>query len=91
MRASFASLKKGDIFIGRLRLRRNEEYMLLDLVERGIDLFPSALSQQVCRSKAAQVLLFSDYMPPHTKAIHDKHDMMEVISYFHQHEGRCRW
>jgi ribosomal protein S6--L-glutamate ligase len=85
LRAAYSSLKKGDIFIGRLRLRKSEEYILLDMVERGIILFPSALSQQICRSKAAQALLFSDVMLPHTRAIHDKHDMLEAVSYFHKH------
>lgn len=59
--------------------------MLLDLAERGVTLFPSALSQQTCRSKAAQALLFSGYMLPHTLVIHDQHDMLEAINYFHQH------
>nr|MBC8317433.1 hypothetical protein [Candidatus Desulfobia pelagia] len=59
--------------------------MLLDLTTRGVTLFPSALSQQVCRSKAAQTLLFSDYMLPHTLAIHDQHDILKAVNCFHQH------
>ncbi|MCB2182542.1 MAG: hypothetical protein KQH63_10980 [Desulfobulbaceae bacterium] len=79
-------LRQGDIFVGRLRLKKSEEHLLLDLVERGIILFPSALSQQVCRSKTFQAHLFVNEMLPHTTAIHDQHDMLEALNYY-QHKA----
>jgi len=85
LRDTYASLKNGDIFIGRVRFRRNEEYLLLDMLERGVVFFPSALSQQICRSKVAQTVVFSEFMIPHTVSIHDQHDMMQATSYFHKH------
>jgi len=85
LRAHYSDLRQGDIFIGRIQIRSNEEYLFLDLVERGVILFPSALSQQICRSKTAQVLLFKEFMLPHTLAIHDQHQMLEAVNYYHQH------
>lgn len=85
LRAHYSDLRQGDIFIGRIRVKPNEEYLLLDLVERGVILFPSALSQQVCRSKTTQVLLFKEFMLPHTLAIHDQHEMLEAVNVYHQH------
>jgi ribosomal protein S6--L-glutamate ligase len=85
LRAHYSDLRQGDIFIGRVRVKPNEEYLFLDLVERGVILFPSALSQQICRSKTAQVLLFKEFMLPHTLAIHDQHEMLEAVNSYHQH------
>ncbi len=85
LREHYSDLRQGDIFIGRIRVKHTEEYLLLDLVERGVILFPSALSQQICRSKTAQVLLFKECMLPHTLAIHDQHEMLEAVSIYHQH------
>lgn len=85
LRRKFTTLQKGDAFIGRIRLKTTEEHLLLDLVERGVRLFPSALSQQVCRSKTMQAQLYSKEMLPHTVPIHDQHDMLETVNLYQQH------
>ena len=80
LRAQYNSLLKGDIVVGRLRLRKSEEPLLLDLRERGVHLIPSGLSQLVSRSKTFQTTLFSRFMLPQTRAIHALHDLIEAIS-----------
>lgn len=82
LRQEYHTLQSGDIFIGRLRLKATEEHLLLDLVERGIILFPSALSQHLCRSKIFQAHLFGRQMLPLTVPIHDQHDMLENINLY---------
>ena len=84
LRARYNELKAGDVFIGRLRIKETEEPMLLDLVERGIVLFPSALSQLASRSKVFQTRLFATYMPPFTRTVHDIHDMLEITNFYHR-------
>lgn len=76
---NYASLGPKDVFIGRLRLRETEEILLLDLVERGVVLFPAGLTQVLSRSKVLQARVFSEYMVPDTAAIHDLHDLMEFM------------
>lgn len=80
LRANYNFLGPDDIFIGRLRLKPSEEPILLDLVSRGVQLFPSAVSQLASRSKIFQTILFSHYMMPHTFAIHGQHDLLDAIN-----------
>ncbi len=85
LRQEYHTLQKGDYVIGRVRVKETEEHLLLDLVERGIVLFPSALSQHLCRSKTFQALLFAGDMLPLTCPIHDQHDMLETVNLYHEH------
>ena len=84
LRNLYQELTAGDCFVGRIRLKTSEEPLLLDLVERGVQIFPSALSQLSCRSKCLQSRLFAGEMLPHTIAIHDLHDMQEAITRYQQ-------
>lgn len=86
LRQEYHTLQNGDYVIGRVRAKASEEHLLLDLVERGIILFPSALSQHLCRSKTFQALLFAQDMLPLTQPIHDQHDMLETVNLYHQHD-----
>ncbi|MFH1217641.1 MAG: hypothetical protein V1706_14185 [Pseudomonadota bacterium] len=79
-RRQFDNLRTGDIFIGRLRLKTTEESLLVDLLERGVHFFPSALSQLLCRSKTMQALIYSREMLPHTAVIHDQHGIIETVN-----------
>ncbi|MBI5559622.1 MAG: hypothetical protein HY885_18520 [Deltaproteobacteria bacterium] len=83
LRQDYHSLQKDDVCLGRLRLKATEEHLLLDLVERGIILFPSALSQQLCRSKTFQAHLFAKEMLPLTLPVHDQHDMIAAVNFYH--------
>ena len=57
----------------------------IDLLERGIRLFPSALSQTLARSKVAQALAFRQWMIPHTLIITRRVDLMYAINTYNQH------
>lgn len=85
LRACFQSLTDGDIVLGRLLLKPSENHMLIDLVGRGVRLFPSALSQMLSRSKTFQTLVFEEYMFPHTLAVHDLHDLIRAMPFYHEH------
>ena len=78
----YHDLQAGDIVIGRGRLKPAEEPLLLDLVERGIRLFPAALSQLASRSKTLQAKLFAPLMVPHTVTVYDLHDLTRAISLY---------
>ena len=80
LRAQYNSLHRGDIIVGRLRLRESEESLLLDLHQRGVRLIPSGLSQLASRSKTLQAAIFAPFMLPLTRAIHSQHDLIEAIS-----------
>lgn len=84
LRSLYHDLAPGDLFIGRVRMVPSEENLLLDLVERGIKIFPSASAQQASRSKAFQAHIFSEFMPPYTEAIHDLHGLLETINRFNE-------
>ncbi|MDA8163571.1 MAG: hypothetical protein M0017_00870 [Desulfobacteraceae bacterium] len=83
LRARYQELAEGDLVLGRVRLKTGEEPLLLDLVERGVDLFPSALSQLASRSKVLQVRLFGAWMLPRTIAVCDLHDLMAAVNLYH--------
>lgn len=80
LRRFYNRLQPGDIMLGRVRLRPSEEHLLVDLLERGVILYPSALSQLASRSKAFQARLFAKFMLPQTLAIHDQHDILAAVN-----------
>jgi ribosomal protein S6--L-glutamate ligase len=82
-------LQEGDIVCSRIRLKAQEEHLLLDLTERGVKLIPSATSQLASRSKTFQTRIFSSLMIPGTTAIYDIHGLLCAISlYRRMHVGR---
>lgn len=78
----YNNLKRGDIIVGTVGIKRSEEFKFLDLAERGILMFPSALSQMATRSKAMQGLLFNEYMVEHTFVARDRRDLIENIKVY---------
>lgn len=81
-RELFHRLGKDDCLVGRLNLKNCEESVFLDLVERGITLIPSALSQQLSRSKCLQACVYKNLMVPGTAVIRCRHDMISCIEKF---------
>lgn len=81
----FHELTAGDIIACRLRLKYGEEHLLLDLVERGVQLIPSATSQLASRSKTFQARLLGKLMVPHTAVIYDIHGLLETVSLYGRH------
>jgi len=82
LRAQYHTLTSGDIVTGRVRLKPGEEPLLLDLLDRGVLLIPSALSQLASRLKSFQTKLFTSFLPPLTLAIHDLHELTDAISVY---------
>ncbi len=80
--ANLDSLGAADAFVGRLRLRAGEEPLLTDLVQRGVTFFPSAVAQLLSRSKTLQARIYAPYMQPHTRAVHDIHDMQRALVHY---------
>ncbi|MGW8286795.1 MAG: ATP-grasp domain-containing protein [Desulfobulbales bacterium] len=79
-RVQYNTLQAGDVVVGRLRLHKTEESLLVDLYERGIHLIPSGLSQLLSRSKSLQADVLAQYMLPFTRAIHSLHDLINTIA-----------
>jgi glutathione synthase/RimK-type ligase-like ATP-grasp enzyme len=73
-------LQAGDIISCRLRLKSQEEHILIDLMERGIKLFPSATSQLASRSKVFQARIFQSLMVPGTCSVYDIHGLLNALS-----------
>ncbi len=81
---NYDQLQRGDIVCGRIPLKRGEEYILCDLVERGVLLIPSATAQMASRSKTFQARVFSAWMTPHTYCIYDRHQLLEILNVYHK-------
>ena len=80
LKARYHDLDSGDIFLGMLTYRHLKQHVLIDLLERGVSCFPSALSQTLNRSKAAQVLVLKKWMLPHTFVITRRVDLIDIIN-----------
>jgi len=84
-RECYDSLGPEDKVVGLLNIKPTEEFLFLDLSERGIRLFPSALSQLTSRSKCLQASILRQYMVPLTSVIRDRHDFVEMITTYGRH------
>ncbi len=82
----YEQLGPEDVIVGRLRLRRGEEHLLLDLAARRIRMIPSARSQLLSRSKVFQARILGSFMVPGTMPIYTIHDIMAAIG-----EYGCRY
>ncbi|OQX06481.1 MAG: hypothetical protein BWK76_26160 [Desulfobulbaceae bacterium A2] len=82
LRARYEDLAAGDVVACRLGLRDGEEQLLCDLVCRGVLLIPSAVAQLCSRSKVLQAHIFSRWLPPPTRAVHDLQDLMETVNIY---------
>lgn len=82
----YEELKSGDVFLGILSYKFLKDRVLIDLLERGVRLFPSALAQTLSSSKVAQAIVFRPWMLPHTLAITRRLSLMYAISYLNHHQ-----
>ncbi len=78
-RDHFHQLTRGDVVLGLLNIKPTEEVLFLDLVERGVTLFPPALAQELSRSKCLQAMVYQHWMVPLTFVARDRHDMIRNI------------
>ncbi len=85
-RTHLSELGPGDTVVGLLNIKPTEQVLFLDLVERGIRLFPPALAQQLSRSKCLQAMVYREWMVPHTFVARDRHDMIKQINAYGREE-----
>ncbi|ADH87082.1 ATP-grasp domain-containing protein [Desulfurivibrio alkaliphilus] len=83
LRREYHRLTAGDRVVTRVRLAPGEEYLLWDLTQRGVLLFPPAQAQALSRSKVMQAAVFAPFMLPHTLAIHDLHTLHRAVTQYH--------
>lgn len=79
-------LRAGDFVCCRLRLSHQEEHILVDLLERGVRLFPSGTSQLASRSKVFQTRIFQSLMVPGTFAVYDIHGLLALTSFYRRNQ-----
>jgi len=79
LRDRFSSLGPEHAVVGLVNIKPTEELLFLDLVERGVTLFPSALAQCLARSKCLQASVLGEWMVPHTFVARDRHDLITWI------------
>ncbi len=85
LHAHFQAWGSEHCFIGRVRVKPREEFILSDLEDRGVTLFPRGLSQQISRSKVHQARLLGQFMIPHTIVIFDQHDLLQAVNSYTRH------
>ncbi len=82
----FPTLGAEHCFIGRVRVKPGEEFILHDLEQRGVQLYPSGTSQILARSKVAQTRLLAEFMPPLSLAIFDHHQLLAAVNVYGHHK-----
>ena len=80
----YHALKRGDIVKCRVISRTGGYIRLVDLMQRGVICYPSALSQVLHGSKVAQGVLLSEWMMPHTKVIQRRVDLMNAVRHYNR-------
>lgn len=82
-RRHYRRLGPGDAVLGQLALKSGEEVKLLDLVDRGVAFFPSALAQFLSRSKVAQTEVLGEFMAPGAFVAYALPDLAARLPEFH--------
>lgn len=85
LKEHYDELKAGDCFIGLLSFKKVKHRAFIDLLERGVRFFPSALSQTLGHSKVAQALVLRHWMVPYTLIIARRVDLMHAINIYNEH------
>ena len=76
----FQDFKEGDLIGIRLPLKKEEIGLIIDLINRKVEAFPSFLSQILSTSKALQAEILKKFMLPYTFSIRDKTALLSAIS-----------
>ncbi len=84
-RKHYNQLEKGDAFVGNLVLRPGEEFKALDLINRGIIVFPSLQAQFLSRSKVFQAEILAGFMLKDTFVAYKHKDLMKRLPEYAQH------
>ena len=84
LKEHYDELRAGDYFIGMLSFKKVKHRAFIDLLERGVRFFPSALSQTLGHSKVAQALVLRQWMIAHTLTIARRVDLMHAINTYNK-------
>jgi ribosomal protein S6--L-glutamate ligase len=84
LKERYHNLNSGDIFLGVLTFKHLKQSVLIDLLERGVLCFPSALSQTLNHSKAAQGMILKKWMLPQTFVITRRVDLIDIINEYNR-------
>ncbi len=76
---NFNLLKKGDLILTRIPMRKENFHLIFDLRDRGVLSYPSFLSQILSSSKVAQAEILKEFMLPYTYVIKNKTMLLEVM------------
>jgi glutathione synthase/RimK-type ligase-like ATP-grasp enzyme len=79
-RKHYADLQAGDLVLGLLPLKSGEEVKLIEILDRGVGVFPAALAQLLSRSKAAQAEVLGKFMVPGTCVVYSSADLAARLS-----------
>jgi len=75
----FLKLKKGDLIAIRIPFKDEEKLLMVDLIARGVEAYPSFLSQVLCSSKTLQAEVLKEFMLPFTRVVRDKHSLLMIM------------
>lgn len=82
----YEELQSGDIFLGNLIYQSMKDRILIDLLERGVKIFPPALAQSLNNSKVTQAQVFRQWMIPDTLIINSRASLMATISHLNRQQ-----
>ena len=80
----YDELGRGDIFVGKPAAGGLNQFLLIDLLERGVLCVPSPLSQIISGSKVVQTLLLNRWMLPNTLVISRRKNLMDAVGLFNR-------
>ncbi|QER42823.1 hypothetical protein F1847_08740 [Thermodesulfobacterium sp. TA1] len=86
-RKHFSELKEGDLIGIRLPLKKEEHGLIIDLIYRKVEAFPSFLSQLLCSSKTFQAEILKEFMPPFTFVVRDKNTLLASLTQLAQNKN----
>jgi len=84
--SNYENVGPGDVFSGIIGADRMKQFLMIDLIERGILCVPSPLSQIISGSKVVQALFLNKWMIPHTRAILRRRDLIDAVSWYNRHK-----
>jgi ribosomal protein S6--L-glutamate ligase len=80
----YDELCRGDIFVGKPAAGGLNQFLLIDLLERGVLCVPSPLSQIISGSKLVQTLLLNRWMLPNTLVISRRKNLIDAVGLFNR-------
>ncbi len=83
----YHKLKAEDLILMRVPLKDQDTGLFLDLTQRGVIAYPSFLSQLLSQSKCLQAEILKEFMPPFTKVIRAKVDLLRYMEELDSFKG----